>query len=271
MVEITPRELNEFIIANTRWVIKSKNYTTSRFVKVQQNRRTKMISMQDKEAILNGAYGVTRSGKKVKYVGKRDTVDKDPAFPHFFVVFNENDEISRTLILTEDLTSFTEFKGFGVDNDVVGLWEDCVEPFNLKKALIGEPVMTRDRSKAYVQAHIAQPDGLEHYSLIGFGFNGEHNEFLHWDETGKVMNDDTTCDDIIGMWNVPEPVSKDVTVTLPRALKEPQDKMWFVDSDGPTRSSYGENIQLGDFEKIPYFGSEEDAKAWFDAMQDSRK
>lgn len=34
MVEITPRELNEFIIANTRWVIKSKNYTTSRFVKV---------------------------------------------------------------------------------------------------------------------------------------------------------------------------------------------------------------------------------------------
>lgn len=38
MVEITPRELNEFIIANTRWIIKSKNYTTSRFVKVVKSK-----------------------------------------------------------------------------------------------------------------------------------------------------------------------------------------------------------------------------------------
>lgn len=37
MVEITPRELNEFIIANTRWVIKSKNYTTSRWAKIVKN------------------------------------------------------------------------------------------------------------------------------------------------------------------------------------------------------------------------------------------
>ncbi len=34
MVEITTQELNEFIISNTRWVIKNKNYTTSRWVKI---------------------------------------------------------------------------------------------------------------------------------------------------------------------------------------------------------------------------------------------
>lgn len=33
----------------------------------------------------------------------------------------------------------------------------------------------------------------------------------------------------MGLWeDKPEPVSNTVTVTLPRALKEPQDEMWFV-------------------------------------------
>lgn len=230
-----------------------------------------MISMQDKEAILNGALGVTREGKKVKYVGKRDTTDGDSDYPLFFVVFNQKDEICRTLLLTKD---FTNFKGPGGDNDVIGLWEDKLEQFNVDRALAGEPVKLRDGKKAYMK-YIMPPEYKGPYPLRGYIIdpNGASEiESSSWTLEGisSVLISNHKCD-IISMWEEPEPVSKNVTVTLPRALRKPKDKMWFVDSDGPTRSSYGKNIQLGDFEKIPYFGSEEDAKAWFDAMQNSRK
>ena len=43
-----------------------------------------------------------------------------------------------------------------------------------------------------------------------------------------------------------------------------------IDSDGTTQSGFGKNIPRSDFERIPYFGAEAHAKAWFDAMQDSR-
>jgi len=222
-----------------------------------------MITEQDKQAILNGSFGVSRDGSKCKFIGKLYTPDP---YNYFFVYFNKVG-ITHYESLNED---FLENSSLESPLDVVGLWENRQEPFNLKKALTGKPVMTRDRSKAYVQAQIAQPDGLEHYSLIGFGLNGEHNEFLHWDESGKVMADDITCDDIIGMWNVPEPVSNTVTVTLPRALKEPQDEMWFVDTEGYMKSNFGKDIPPELFKNRPYFNSKEDVQTWFQAMQDSR-
>ena len=227
-----------------------------------------MISEKDKQAILNGAYGITVEGKKVKYIGKRDLAEGEPAFPYFFVILSENGKISIGSYLSEDLTYAL---GDGNAHEIVGLWEDKPEPFNLERALLGEPVMTRDRSKAYVQAIISQPKELEHYNLIGFGYNGEHKEFLHWDKTGKVTADDITCDDIIGMWKDPEPVSNNITVTLPRALKEPQDEMWFVDSEGYMKSGYGKRVSTEAFNRRFFFGSEADAKAWFDAMQNSRQ
>ena len=223
-----------------------------------------MLSEEDKKALLNGAYGISRNGCKCKFINLTDTKD---SYTHFVVYFNDTGLITHYSRLTKDFVDCYTLK---TRDDVVGLWEDKPEPFNLERALLGEPVMTRDRSKAYVQAIISQPKELEHYNLIGFGYNGEHKEFLHWDKTGKVTADDDTCDDIIGMWREPEPVSKEITVTLPRALREPKDEMWFVDSDGTTQSGFGKNIPRSDFERIPYFGAEAHAKAWFDAMQDSR-
>lgn len=172
-----------------------------------------MISEQEKQAILNGAFGIDRAGRKMKYVGKSASSD----YPNFIIVFNEHNEIMCGRWLRE---GFTESKIATSNFDVVGLWEDKIEPFDLEKALAGRPVMTRDGAKAYIQAIISQPKGLEHYRLIGFGYNGEHKEFLHWDETGKVMADDDSCDDIIGMWKESETESNTVTVTLPRMLKD---------------------------------------------------
>lgn len=222
-----------------------------------------MISEQDKQALLNGAYGISRNGFKCKFINLIDT--EDP-YTHFFVYFNDTGLISHYSCLTKD---FVDCSMITTINDVVELWEDKPEPFDLDRALAGEPVMTRDRSKAYVQTQISQPKGLEHYSLIGFGYNGEHKEFLHWDETGKVMADDDSCDDIIGMWKESETESNTVTVTLPRMLKEPQDNMWYLTGVGIVKSVYGKNIPSDTFDNRPYFGSREDAEAWFKAMQDS--
>ena len=165
-----------------------------------------MITERDKLAILNGEYGITRDGNKCRYVG----LSTDDEYPYVFVKYNSYDKIIDIKNLGKDLVYY---RGETHPIDVVGLWEDKPDPFSLERALLGEPVMTRDRSKAYVQAIISQPKELEHYNLIGFGYNGEHKEFLHWDKTGKVTADDDTCDDIIGMWREPEPVSKEITVT----------------------------------------------------------
>lgn len=85
------------------------------------------------------------------------------------------------------------------------------------------------------------------------------------------MADDTSCDDIIGMWKEPEPAPSTVTVTLPRALKEPQDEMWFVDTEGYMKSGYGKCVSTEAFNRIVFFGSEADAQAWYDAMRNSRE
>ena len=206
-----------------------------------------MISENDKQAILNGAYGITRSGRKCKYVG----LSNQPDNPYVFIYFDSLDKIVGTNYLNETLlyrkNDMTVF-------DVIGLWEDKPEPFDLERALEGELVKYSDKPCYVYQSKVT---GL-------FWVEAQDGSFIDNDTSLEALSEQ-------GMWKEPEPVSKNVTVTLPRALRKPKAEMWFVDSDGPNRSSYGENIQLGDFERIPYFGQEEDAKAWFDAMQNSRK
>lgn len=47
--------------------------------------------------------------------------------------------------------------------------------------------------------------------------------------------------------------------------------MWFIRLDGYTKSSYGKNIPLDHLKLRYYFGSEADAQAWLDAIQNSRR
>lgn len=220
-----------------------------------------MISEKDKQKILNGAYGITRNGFKCKYIGT-NTLQR-----YVFAFFNDKGEI---LHIIDMLGKFNRFKHTEEGEfDVVGLWKDKPEPFDLERALASEPVMTRDGSKAYIVGQYWQPEGLEAYCLIGYGFNGDAREFMHWHDDGKVMADDDSCDDIIGMWKESETVSNTVTVTLPRMLKEPQDNMWYLTGTGVVKSVHDMNIPSDTFDNRPYFGSKEDAQAWFKAMQDS--
>lgn len=93
-----------------------------------------------------------------------------------------------------------------------------MKPFNLAAALKGSPVKLRDGGKAFVKAVINQPENLEYYTVIGYGYNGIHEEFLSWDIRGSCLPDDISDDDIIGMWDdavtingikIPESVNTD--------------------------------------------------------------
>ncbi|VTU08621.1 Uncharacterised protein [Actinobacillus porcinus] len=226
-----------------------------------------MISEEDKKEILNGAYGISRDGVKCKYVGLSDYEN----YPYVFIYFNDADEIARIHQLSED---FRNIKDTEHEIDVVGLWENQPKPFNLEKALAGEPVMLRNGSKACVLSKLPKnldfnyiPDlpliGLEKGSL----------KFIYWTEDGRTstINDETPID-IIGMWKKPEPVSNMITVTLPCPIKEPTGQKWSIDSQLDTPQSTLTDIYDETFiSKGCYFNTKEDAQAWLDAMRNNRR
>lgn len=207
-----------------------------------------MISEHDKQAILDGAYGVSRGGVKVKFIGRTNNTD----YPYQFIYYaKDTDLIKDSLVTTNNFLSVIDDMS---TTDVIGLWEDKPEPFDLERALDGELVKYSDKPCYVYQSKVTG---------------------LFWVEAqdGSFVDNDTSLEAVSeqGMWKEPEPVSKNITVTLPRALRAPRDEMWCFTEYGVFKSSFGTEISKDNFKRSVYFGTEEDAKAWFDAMQDSRK
>lgn len=80
-----------------------------------------MISEQDKQAILNGAYAVTRDGRKFKYVGRTKCVCSDDLNLNLFICLNANGLIVDVYYLND---KFLYNLCDESDNDIVGLWVD---------------------------------------------------------------------------------------------------------------------------------------------------
>lgn len=226
-----------------------------------------MISEQDKKAILNGVLARTNNNKKAKFILKSEH-EANFNYPYLFLISDKDK--CYTDWYNEHLNS----KQDKFNSSIVELWQDEPEPLDLERALAGEPVMLRNKSKAYAK-YVLPLKYRDTCPLTGYIIDPTDTDKVQrftWTLNGKATNKDVEhIHDIIGMWREPEPVSNSVTVTLPCPLKEPQDKMWFVDLDGATRSSYDKSIPVDDFKRTPYFGAEAHAQAWFDAMQNSRK
>lgn len=76
------------------------------------------------------------------------------------------------------------------------------EPFNLERALAGEPVVLRDDSKAFVR-HFEKDLCVEsHQQLVGYlESGGRGRSLLTWDKEGFYFGSDSKVDqDIIGMY-----------------------------------------------------------------------
>lgn len=225
-----------------------------------------MISKDDKQKILNGTFAIPRDGRKCKFVGKTALAGLDDESLNFFIYFNSDELVASIHHLTDDLLFDINYKS---DNDVVGLWDDSIKPFNLEKALGGEPVMLRDGSKAFVKYVMPEEFDVER-PLNGFVIERGEVYSYRWSLDGTAIK--PTLDhpqDIIGMWKEPPP--KTVTVTLPCPLKEPKDDMWFISRGEVAKSNNGRLIPSDSFKRISYFGSAKDARAWVLAMQENRR
>lgn len=90
-----------------------------------------------------------------------------------------------------------------------------MKPFNLEKALAGEPVLLRNGSKAYVLRQFKhKADGLKSKSLLGYKiYKTDEGKFvessMEWYEDGSSgMPAHNT---IIGMWDVEHLTGKEET------------------------------------------------------------
>ena len=82
-----------------------------------------MISEKDKQAILNGACGITSSGHKAMFVGTIAT----SYYKHLFTIKKDNGDIT-TCVYSDEL----RFCHVRSELDIVGLWDDRPEPFNYR-------------------------------------------------------------------------------------------------------------------------------------------
>lgn len=149
-----------------------------------------------------------------------------------------------------------------------------MKPFNLGKALAGEPVRLRNGAKAYVKFVLPEPYSTK-MPLVGYYISKKGNSVDNvWFEDGKV-DDRFDCDtDIIGMWQEPRPR---VQLDLPASLKEPQEGIWFINKIGMDieKSSYSQENPEGLSANIllsgRYFATKEDAQEWLDALKGARR
>lgn len=187
-----------------------------------------MISEQIKQAILNGKFALTRGGHKVKFIGEANSLIQ----PYMFAYFKENDVIEYVLNLKENLQRFSHEEN---EFDIIGLWEERVDPFDLARALKGEPVKLRNGAKAFVK--FVMPEGYTgYYPLTGYMPDPDEEDGFDiesWTLEGKALASQNKCNnDIIGMWKEPIPVSKNIAVECPRKLKDPKNEMWFINECG---------------------------------------
>lgn len=234
-----------------------------------------MISEQDKQAILNGVLARTNNNKKAKFILKSEH-EANFNYPYLFLISDKDK--CYTDWYNEHLNS----KQDKFNSSIVELWQDEPEPFDLKRALAGEPVLIRDGSKGYVFANLNDialkenmscSDYLPLRGVIVYENNGKKLSSETWTLDGRTSsNGEEDYYDIIGMWKELEPVSNTVTLILPCPIKEPTGHKWYINSELDAPQYTNTDLYTKDFiSKGCYFDTREDAQAWLDAMKNNRR
>lgn len=154
-----------------------------------------------------------------------------------------------------------------------------MKPFNLEKALAGEPVVVRDGSKAFVKFEVPKELRENNFAdIVGFRIRG--NEFIvkEWDIDG-VARSSCGYEDIVGMYEEPRPT---VTLTLPCPLKDVAvgDDIYILsgyryENNGVPEILVRKHNNSTEIWSAINFGlafkTKEDAQAWLDAMKNARR
>lgn len=185
-----------------------------------------MLTEKEIKALKNGAYGVTRSGEKAKYVGQY--TNEEYSWAILDKTSNKIDEI-----IFDYLTFNTYYEKESNECDIVGLWQEKSEPFDLERALAGEPVLLQSGRKAYVKYKVDVDDSspVNKY-LVLQGYlekeNGTFGAVLNWDINGEYNSAYSSDTSIIGMWKEPTPES--ANAELPKPITEFGDleEVWYI-------------------------------------------
>lgn len=203
-----------------------------------------MLSEKQIEALKAGAYGVTRDGYKAKYIGVSSRNY------HCWAIYDGDGTVGDVL------RAYKTFHIYDLDKqdsfDIVGLWEDKLEPFNLERALNGEPIVR---------------EGIKHW-LIGQS-KFEPAYLIIEDEKGRTQTWLLQgLERKFFMWKEPEQVKPSVD-DLPRPIREFGDLniVWYIKLvDGiyePNPSNKGANwniYQKADMNNGCYYATEEDCR-----------
>lgn len=213
-----------------------------------------MLSEANKQAILNGATALSRDRRKCKYIGKNESSE----FPYQFVYYGPNEVVEDIASISEQLCYLKNDKH---NFDVIGLWKDGGEPFNLEKALNGEPLMylyTNEKCWLYKNHENGN-------LIIEYENTDSHLEKI---QPLQYLDKNLDLSEYYSMWQDNESETNTATLTLPCPLKEPRDEMWFISPwKEVSKSSYDRNVSERDFKERPYFASKADAQAWIDTLK----
>lgn len=136
-----------------------------------------------------------------------------------------------------------------------------MKPFDLDKALAGEPVVLRNGLKAYIKHNLEDYQELDFdFPLRGYLISEGYAFERSWTIDGLSFLAESEYD-VIGMWEEPRPA---VTRPLPATLKEPQEEMWIITSSFEVRKSNYKPEEI--FKSGRYFATREDAQACLDAI-----
>ena len=142
-----------------------------------------------------------------------------------------------------------------------------MKPFDLDKALAGEPVVLRNGLKAYIKHNLEDYQELDFdFPLRGYLISEGYAFERSWTIDGLSFLAESEYDVIgmweeLGMWEEPRPA---VTRPLPATLKEPQEEMWIITSSFEVRKSNYKPEEI--FKSGRYFATREDAQACLDAI-----
>ncbi|HDR1409416.1 TPA: pyruvate kinase [Pasteurella multocida] len=158
-----------------------------------------------------------------------------------------------------------------------------MKPFDLEKALSGEPVVLRNGSKAFVKFEVPKELRENNFAdIVGFRIRG--NEFIvkEWDIAG-VARFSCGYEDIIGMYEEPRPTAT-INFTCPlKEIEEGQEFWHIVQDSDPLGIAWAKvDVSMSVFNKDNIyhsslldaglaFKSEKDVKAWLDAMKNARR
>lgn len=142
-----------------------------------------------------------------------------------------------------------------------------MKPFDLKKALAGEPVKLRNGMKAYIKYNLeVEPCFDGNFPLQGYFINNGIIIFS-WSLKGEATSIVGNEIDIVGMWEEPRPR---VQLDLPCPLKKWKPDCYLitdrltVEKTVFTERPFNEELCL-------YFDKEEYAEEWINAMKQSKR